>query len=764
MMKRFNLSILALALGGALALAGCSDGKDGADGAPGAPGEPGAPGTPGAPAGAFVDTVASAADFALTLAPGDIVVNGEEPFHVAFSAQGRNAKGEMVPFVGLDKVAFYVLNQTENPEAVGAPVVWTNHAMANDASYYLTCTPEGVYTSRGEEKEACTLVEDEANPGHYTGTWEHEGTAPIILDSDPNALHRVMVRTFNLVDAEGNGVADKVLTAAMDYIPATGELAVSLKDSVSSEACIRCHGQLDGYPEGDGRFANVHAHHNYQKVENCVMCHNPAIAGGEDDPEKGWNADFAPMVHRLHAGHRIADSLTGEAAELFAHIGFPAELNECAVCHDGEPTWQFNVYADACEACHVDVNFATGEGHSDMSIPQADDSACGACHTGNLSPMAVHQPGRRDAMMANGAFKVAVQSVEKVDNGVDDDMSLLRVTAEITLNGAAPADDIDFAEYMTSTSRGLLIGNLDAKGTVTRGLGMSILTDAVSLTNGVLITEKAFDDARLVGSLYATAEVQVCGNGIEAVKCDAEDALDAGFANEAPVFYVNLDGGDAVMARLDQPERTTVDEASCNVCHDNLTHIKGTHGAYDFTQCMDCHNETWGGSYHPVVEYMTDEVDADGNPVFKEIEGLSFSTRDLVIVAHRFHSGLWDDNRGVPAIYLDANGSLHGYPAPQSDCQACHLEGAPLFAPDGGLHSGKRAMNVGTDAYISPVSEACRSCHQHADAAALAHFEANGAYVEGKPASTADLPVESCATCHAEGKTYGIDKVHGGGH
>lgn len=231
----------------------------------------------------------------------------------------------------------------------------------------------------------------------------------------------------------------------------------------------------------------------------------------------------------------------------------------------------------------------------------------------------------------------------------------------------------------------------------------------------------------------------------------------------------NADGSGANVLRLNDSDRVTVAEAKCNACHTSLSVAK--HGGYQsLSQCVSCHNDSGkdaygGGSFHPEVQYKSDEVDTDGNPIFKPIAGLSYSNRDIVTVAHRFHSGLWDANRGAPAIYLDSNMETQGYPAVSTECTACHKDGVNLFAADGGLTSGKRALAVdgsGTK-FISPVAEACRTCHAHSGASALAHFKSNGATVEGAPDTTADLPVESCATCHAEGKQYGIDKMHMGG-
>ena len=759
MMRTHKKSLLAMALITAIGLTGCSDGDDGKDGAPG---EPGIPGTPGNPAGITVDTVGSAADFVLTLAPADIVVVGSDDFSIKFMVTGKDSKGEDKPFTGLEKVALYVMNQAANSTDTGAPILWENNALANEFGSSMYCTPTGKATARGgAEVDACTLVEDEANPGTYMGTWEHDGNAPVVLaDGDANDLFRVMVRTYDVVDSTGTGISDKLLSTPVDFIPATGELAISQKDSVSNAACIKCHSQLDGYAVTDIRIANIGAHHNYQKVENCVACHNPAYAGGEADPEKGWNANWNAMIHTLHAGHHL--DLEGEAKEEFGEIGFPSELNECTTCHDNGTQWNDNVYAEACVSCHTEVNFETGEGH--LGIVPESDAACSGCHgAGSLSPVEAHKVGGRDELADK--FVIDIQSTE-VAAAVTDGMSILVVTSKVMMNGVA-LDATTYAaitDYMTNSGRGFLIGALDADtGAVAHGYGADGsfkmgFTGGVMGAGGILVNQAEFATDLLAGPIYATAEVQLCGIDAEIVECSNSNTI--AVANQAETKYFNLTADEApIEMRIADADRTTVNEAKCNACHGNLTYPKGSHGTTEFTQCRACHSENLGGSpsYHPIVTYKTDEVDADGNAIWGEVEGLNFANRDLVTVAHRFHSGHWD---GEPAVYRDADGNLNGYPAVETNCQACHKDDSTLFAADGGLTSGKRSVETDTG-FISPIAEACRSCH--VEASALAHFKSNGAYVQDEPGSIKNLPIESCSTCHAEGKTYGVDVMHMGG-
>ncbi|RTR34841.1 OmcA/MtrC family decaheme c-type cytochrome [Shewanella atlantica] len=770
-MKKYNRSLMAMALIGVIGLTAC-DGDDGKDGAPGEPGTPGTPGTPGLPAGSFTNTVNSAADFVLTLAPADIVVVGTEDFSLKFTVTGKNTKGEAVPFVGLDKVALYVTNQTVNTTDTGAPMLWANNALTNEFGSSMYCTPTGKATARGgAEVDACTLVEDAENPGTYTGSWVHDGNAPVVLaDGDPNTLYRVMIRSYNVVDSQGEGISDKLLSTPLDFNPSTGELAVSTKDIVSNAACIKCHTKMEGYGEGDVRIANIGAHHNYQKVENCITCHNPAYAGGQDDPEKGFNANFNAMIHTIHAGHHLADELTGEALDEFGEIAFPAELNECMTCHDGASGWNDNVYAEACQGCHMDVDFTTGENH--RGIVPGSDAACSGCHgAGSLSPVIAHSVGGRDKVAEK--FVIEIQSAV-VEASATLDMSYLTVTSQVTMNGV-PVDAATYAaitDYMTNSGRGFLIGRLNPDtGAVAHGYGAAgsfkmPFTGGV-MTAGMLVNKTEFDTVDLVGPIYATAEVQLCSEDEMIVKCTLDedgDVNELAVANSAPVKYFNLSDSGAVevAARIADPDRTTISEAKCNTCHGNLTHVKGTHGATEFTQCMACHSENLGSrpSYHPSVTFKTDEVDADGEAIWEAVEGLTYANRDLVTVAHRFHSGNWD---GTPLVYRDADGELHGYPAVQTNCSECHKDGAELFGADGGLTSGKRSIQISDTGFISPVAEACRTCHAHSGPAALAHFKSNGAYVEGDEGSTADLPVESCSTCHGEGKQYGIDVMHAGG-
>jgi OmcA/MtrC family decaheme c-type cytochrome len=771
-MKKYNRTLLAATLIAALGVTGC--GSDGSDGVDGTAGAAGADGTPGAAAGSVATTVENAFDLNITLAPADIVVVGADPFTLSFTA--KNAAG--VPFSGLEKVALYVTSQSANTTDTGAPMLWTNHALANDFGSSMYCSLTGTAEARGGAVvDACTLVEDAANPGTYTGSWAHDGNAPVVLaDGNANDLTRVFIRAYDVVMADGSGVSDKVLSTPLDFIPATGELAVSAKDSVSNAACIKCHSPMEGYADTDMRIANIGAHHNYQKVENCVACHNPAIAGGQDDPEVGFNANFNAMIHTIHMGKELAQwqGLQGEAKERFGEIGFPAESTECTACHDNGTQWNDNVYAEACVSCHLTVDLETGDGHK--GIVPSSDAACSGCHgAGSLSPSEAHSVDRRD-VFENGL----VLNVASAEVAAD----VLTVVVDVTLNGAAPIDGTDLTDYLFNASfaKKILMGTLDNNGDYVPGLSVA----ATVVSGGQLTLIQTLSDATYLDgkTLYVSSEMNMCGDTETDMIVVTADGCDVGIpANIVTKYFMfgdtaatglettdNLRFVSPALTAYSSPtqvgnDRTTADEAKCNACHDNLAHVKSPrHGVTNFTQCAECHTNNNPGSYHADVVVQSD----DGT--FVQVEGLNYYNRDLATVAHRYHSGTFAS--GASGIYIDSDDELVNYPAVQTNCQACHKDtnaagdAMTFFSGNGKLTSGRTAIaasaNYGaTVEYISPVAEACRSCHAHSGAAALAHFKSNGATLFGDNIMSADgVAIESCATCHAEGKTYGIDKVH----
>ncbi|MFQ6370201.1 OmcA/MtrC family decaheme c-type cytochrome [Shewanella sp. YIC-542] len=725
MMKNHNKSLLTLFLLGLFGLSACSfdgsDGKDGVDGAPGTPGQDGQDGQNGQDAGSSVSTIFKAGDVSFEIVPADNTLAGNNTFALKFSATAKNQAGEAKPLTGLDMVAVYSVTAMTNTSSDGPTQFWVNNGVATGNGSSVYCTLDGTYSSRGTTGDACTLVEDPANPGTYTGTWEHDGTAPIMNpDDDLNAPHRIFLRAYNLTDDEGAAIADKVLSAPVDYIPATGELVDSTgKDTVADAACMQCHGQ-----SGEtGNIANISAHHNYQSVKNCIACHNPATQPSAEEAAEGWVFDLPAMIHRIHGGEHLAELAQygfKQTAE-WGEIKYPAPIYECTVCHstdEGKMSWNQMPTRAACAGCHSNIDFASGSGHSDFNLAQADDSQCAACHgSGSLAPMQAHKVGKQ-AEYAN-LLTVAYTAATVADSATTPGMKTITVTADVTFNGAplAAASDLDGLKQVRT-----LMGNIDSNGEVHRWASRPNLNTGSVTAPGMLTLTLDVDPAVAVGTLYVGGDVKYCVSEGKAVACDV-DGVDYAFAaddtiggNVATAFF-SLDGSDVVPSRYVDPARITVTEAKCNACHSDMNYVKrGHHGVHNFDQCMDCHNNNYPGAHN------------------------GFDNKDLATSVHYYHS-----NDVVP------------YPAPSTDCTVCHKDGAALFAADGGLTSGRRAIEV-SNGYITPVAETCHACH--ISDAAMAHFKSNGAYVVGDEASTGNLPVESCATCHAEGKSFGIDKFH----
>ncbi|MBW3165551.1 OmcA/MtrC family decaheme c-type cytochrome [Ferrimonas balearica] len=715
-MRTHHLHLLALALVSALALSACGD--DGEDGAPGEAGPPGPPGDPGLPAGSFTTTAENAADLSFVLLPENIQI--AEEFGIQFDLMGKDIRGQDIPFVGLDLVAIYLSHLTINDSDIGAPTAWASHSYLSSGASSMYCAlGGGEVTVRGRTYKACTLVETE--PGTYTGTWEHADTpAPVLLEGDDLSLtHRVWLRGYNIVDSNGNGVEDKVLSERLDYIPETGEvLADSGRNLVDDSACQACHGGEEG-----GIIANIHAHHNYQSVGNCVNCHNPFWEASDEQVANGWNEgnwDLTVLVHRLHAGSHIADSLSGDALEFMGHIHYPGELNNCLACHEGNTAFSDNIYRDACVACHINTDPRTGENHRGIVV--ADDASCDSCHgSGALGVMQAHEIGIRSLLKDAFYAEVDPATITVAPDGTDPTLTTISFGFKAYLDGAEFTGDLATLDFISSAQKWLVNFQADsgyALAYQAYGTGTAPFREAAF--NGThYLTSTTAPTSIVTGTGVIISDVRLCADNGALTTCGAEidDTISLAMNNDAVYFdTANPANPDVVKSRYATDEGGVVSIAKCNDCHGDIAYGKrGHHGVDRIEQCVHCHNEN-------VIFFMG-------------------SARDLGLNTHKFHAG--------HSEYFGEGESI-GYPNMLGDCQACHVSDQ-WFDGGGALMSGKTGFRVSLDIdnvdRVSPVAATCLACHESESVAA--HAVAQGSIVD--PANAIpNPPVESCAVCHAD--------------
>ena len=379
----------------AAALFGCGGGGGGGDTTATAPTTPTAPAAPAttsitaAAALAANDTAtAPTAAFAVVQNAGvtPVTVNSAPKVNFTVLSDGAVVKdlkpGNNARFI----IAKLVPGSNGNPDKWQAYTYRTRKDAAGTdvVQHYLVQDATGAYST------AANLVYNEA--GYYTFTFPIDITdatkLPPGVTYDPTATHRVAIQ-LSYTNKAGETVR---VNPYFDFtIDASGK-AVAVTDSsktrkvVDVSTCNGCHNKLALH--GGGRV----------DTQLCVLCHNPSTI----DEATGLTVDFKFMVHKIHAGKFLKEK-NGEDYKVqdasFAEVGFPANLRNCAKCHDsstknaaGNPlnpqgdNWKTKPSKEVCLSCHASAAGSTWNAIHVTSLKLGasasaiSNAACADCH------------------------------------------------------------------------------------------------------------------------------------------------------------------------------------------------------------------------------------------------------------------------------------------------------------------------------------------------------------------------------------------------
>lgn len=789
-------------------LAACS-GSTGPAGATGAPGATGPAGPPGPSGVAALDITTATA---ITGTVTSVTISG--PPVVKFQLVDENG----APLKGLPAADIGFAMAQLVPGENGMSSQWNSYI-------FSTVTPSGCPTGvaacdTAPKTQATvenmefgnfgTLVDN--GDGTYQYTFKTDVTKVTGVTYDATLTHRVAFEIRGLAQANN---------ASYTFQPSTGATTgIFSREIVETATCDNCHTMLSAH--GGARV----------EVQYCVMCHNP----GTTDPYSGNALDMKVMIHKIHTGNTLPSIQTASGPDTTPTLGigywiigyeeslnnfntvlYPQDTRNCTTCHAQNipaATQAANYYtvptAEACGACHDNVNFATGANHSSNIV--ANDSQCTTCHgptsnldNGQLQVMAAHVIP--DDVAATH-FQFLINSVSFTTSG-GAIYPVVNFSVVDPTNGNAPYNILTAAAFVgTDPGTGKPVC---AAGGAAR-LAIDIAWDTSDYTNwGSGSTPSTWGQPISLDPLIGAG----CAAGVPPSALSGPDSAGAftltsptplptppaascppasstacpaianvgvvmeghpGVVTTGPgadripvtsvVAYGNVSGATPT------PRREVVDIAKCNLCH-NLLSEHGNNRTGSTQICTACHNP----ASTDVSMRQTLSATTPG------IDGLWEQSIDFKYMIHSIHDGSARGSGGSPFVIYGFGGSINNFtdvvfPGQINRCDACHITSpSATYYPvdDAAVQATTHFTGLSTEVpnpttVGNPISTSanmsvCSACHFDSDT--LTHMEQMGGSTtvlkdaEGRtiPSSSA-ATTESCSVCHGAGGLADVRVVH----
>lgn len=557
--------------------------------------------------------------------------------------------------------------------------------------------------------------------------------------------------------------------APFTFQPSTGATTnlATLREIVDNDTCFACHDRLEfhGGPRTD--------------VQYCVTCHNPGTTDGQAPNN---TLSMPVMIHKIHMGVNLANGYRitgfGNTVFEFGDVRFTQDQRNCQTCHQESDTdtpqasnWRNLPYSTACGACHDDVNFQTGAGHSAANLAASDDQ-CVTCHgptstidNGNLRVEVVHRIPEKLAQQrfkfnllgvtntAPGQNPVVRFSVTDPSNN-NTPYNILTDPAFLVAAGGASRLSIDIgwntADY---TNRGS--GSATA---VTGTPAQPIQINPLTISGG---TPATGPDAQGAFTSTSARAIPADVTGTISVAIEGHPAVDAdgnGTPDRIAVTNV-IDYFAATGTRT--PRRDIVNIKKCDDCHNQLS-IHGNNRTDNVQVCAICHNPNATDINRRVAgSACVNTLGPDDSPV------------DLKYMIHAIHNGV---NSGYAACGFGNSAILFDevvYPGKLNNCEGCHntptaTAAASYYPVDPTkvlattFDAGADRSTTTDDVAWSPNTAVCSGCHL--SAFAEAHMLQNGGsktLTKNADGTTAAGPLETCQLCHGPGRVADVKVMHG---
>jgi OmcA/MtrC family decaheme c-type cytochrome len=233
---------------------------------------------------------------------------GQKPvikFTLTNRAGAAMAIGDLIPGAGLGRLSFTLAGPTKD---YGAGITGTG-----TKGYYTDALTAASATGSAG---SYTYTFSQAIPTGATGTWAiaAEGRSNEILLAGTQQSRNIEINLPNQVS----------------YFSVDGSAVAKRRAVVSTATCNVCHYRLALHGE------------NRNEIENCVICHNPAMTDSARRPAAQApyeSISLASMIHRIHTGSTQPRDITvygyGNSANNFNDVGFPspATVATCSMCH-----------------------------------------------------------------------------------------------------------------------------------------------------------------------------------------------------------------------------------------------------------------------------------------------------------------------------------------------------------------------------------------------------------------------------------------------